>query len=200
MVFIGVDLHRKSSQVAVLDNSGTVLSNRKVPTASDELLRIFGEWEPADLRLGLVRRPPGRRGHPGPPGASAGHQGTGRWPGEERQGRRSDPGPPAAHRPLTRGLDRSTRGAGGQAPGSDASRPGPDPDTPEVPGSRGAGRAWHPLADGGPVRAGRPAPALHAQAADHLSGLAAGLPSDHRGAGRSGRGRRPGNRAALQEG
>ncbi|HZU17896.1 MAG TPA: transposase [Candidatus Dormibacteraeota bacterium] len=51
MVDIGVDLHRKSSQVAVIDNSGTVLSNRKVPTASDELLRIFGEWEPADLEV-----------------------------------------------------------------------------------------------------------------------------------------------------
>jgi transposase len=43
MVYIGVDLHRKRSQVAALDEKGEVLFNRGVATAPLELLKVLGE-------------------------------------------------------------------------------------------------------------------------------------------------------------
>jgi len=68
MVYIGVDLHRKRSQLAALDEAGELLFNRSIPSESDAFLRVFGELGPsADRgglrshhRLGLVRRPAGR--------------------------------------------------------------------------------------------------------------------------------------------
>ena len=32
-VYVGIDVHRKRSQVAVIDQGGGVLANRNVPTA-----------------------------------------------------------------------------------------------------------------------------------------------------------------------
>jgi len=32
-VYVGIDVHRKRSQVAVVDESGKVLANRNVPSA-----------------------------------------------------------------------------------------------------------------------------------------------------------------------
>jgi transposase len=69
MVYIGVDLHRKRSQLAVLDADGAQRFNRSIPTRPAEFLRVFGELAPrADRgrlrghrRLALVRRPAGRR-------------------------------------------------------------------------------------------------------------------------------------------
>lgn len=46
MVYIGVDLHRKVSQVAAVDERGKVLGNRRVGTNFDELFRVFGELAP----------------------------------------------------------------------------------------------------------------------------------------------------------
>lgn len=43
MLYVGVDLHRKASQVAVLDSQGQLVLNRRVPSDHDELLRVFGE-------------------------------------------------------------------------------------------------------------------------------------------------------------
>jgi len=43
MLYVGVDLHRKSSQVAVMDQEGSLLLNRKVISDREELLRVFGE-------------------------------------------------------------------------------------------------------------------------------------------------------------
>jgi len=45
MVYIGVDLHRKRSQLAVVDQSGELLANRSIPSQADEFLRVFGELE-----------------------------------------------------------------------------------------------------------------------------------------------------------
>ena len=36
MVYIGIDLHRKRSQVAALDGNGELLFNRRVATRPDE--------------------------------------------------------------------------------------------------------------------------------------------------------------------
>jgi predicted NBD/HSP70 family sugar kinase len=61
MVYIGVDLHRKRSQLAAIDEAGEAIFNRSIPSHADEFLRIFGE-------LGLSRsRWPSR-----PPSAGAG--------------------------------------------------------------------------------------------------------------------------------
>src|SRR3982074_3301526 len=43
MVYIGIDLHRKRSQVAALDESGELLFNRRVPTRADELFKGIGD-------------------------------------------------------------------------------------------------------------------------------------------------------------
>jgi transposase len=43
MLYVGVDLHRKASQLAVVDKQGGLLYNRRVPTHREEMLRVFGE-------------------------------------------------------------------------------------------------------------------------------------------------------------
>ncbi len=45
MVYVGVDLHRKTSHVAVLADDGEVLASRRIPSRPDEFLRVFGELE-----------------------------------------------------------------------------------------------------------------------------------------------------------
>jgi transposase len=45
MVYVGVDLHRKSSHVAVLDAEGELLASRRIASRPDEFLRVFGELE-----------------------------------------------------------------------------------------------------------------------------------------------------------
>jgi hypothetical protein len=45
MVYVGVDLHRKSSHVAVLTGDGELLASRRVASRPDEFLRVFGELE-----------------------------------------------------------------------------------------------------------------------------------------------------------
>ena len=45
MVYVGVDLHRKSSHVAVLAGDGELLASRRIPSRPDEFLRVFGELE-----------------------------------------------------------------------------------------------------------------------------------------------------------
>jgi transposase len=43
MLYAGVDLHHKTSRVAVVDERGDLLFNRNVRSDPEELLRIFGE-------------------------------------------------------------------------------------------------------------------------------------------------------------
>src|SRR2546422_10870864 len=43
MVYIGVGLHRKTTQVAAVSGGGELLVNRKVPTSGPDILRVFGE-------------------------------------------------------------------------------------------------------------------------------------------------------------
>jgi Transposase len=45
MVYVGVDLHRKSCHVAVLAGDGELLASRRVATRPDEFLGVFGELE-----------------------------------------------------------------------------------------------------------------------------------------------------------
>jgi transposase len=42
-VYVGIDVHRKRSQVAVVDQAGQVLVNRNVPNGVDTVLSVIGE-------------------------------------------------------------------------------------------------------------------------------------------------------------
>jgi transposase len=46
MVYVGIDVHRKRSQVAVLDGDGTQLSNRNFENGSGDLRDVLEELEP----------------------------------------------------------------------------------------------------------------------------------------------------------
>src|SRR2546423_8885428 len=82
-VYVGIDVHRKRSQVAVIDAKGEVLANRNVPNGVEPILKVIGG-------------PP-----PGAPAAVAGGVGAGGWggcrgdkgfvppPGAPRRGRRA---------------------------------------------------------------------------------------------------------------
>jgi len=61
-VYVGIDFHRKRSQVAVIDGEGQVLANRNVPNGTETILGVIG---------GL---PPGT-----PAAFEAGSAGAGRW-------------------------------------------------------------------------------------------------------------------------
>jgi transposase len=51
MVYLGVDLHRKRSQVAALTGKGEVVLNRRVPTEAEQFFRIFGELGPEPIEV-----------------------------------------------------------------------------------------------------------------------------------------------------
>lgn len=42
-VYVGIDVHRKRSQVAVVDQAGQVLANRNVPNGTETVLRVIGD-------------------------------------------------------------------------------------------------------------------------------------------------------------
>src|SRR5512132_4251664 len=42
-VYVGIDVHRKRSQVAVIDEGGKMLSNRNVPNGVEPVLNVIGE-------------------------------------------------------------------------------------------------------------------------------------------------------------
>jgi len=115
-VYVGIDVHRKRSQVAVVDQSGEVLTNRNVPNGAEPILKVIG---------GLP---------PGTPAAFEAAYGTswlvqlledyGFAPHLVRalrckaiasarlkndKGRRRDPGPAAAGGPAAGGVDRPAR-------------------------------------------------------------------------------------------
>jgi transposase len=41
-VYVGIDVHRKRSQVAVIDQAGEVLANRNVPNGVEPILGVIG--------------------------------------------------------------------------------------------------------------------------------------------------------------
>jgi transposase len=45
-VYVGIDVHRKRSQVAVVDQSGEVLTNRNVPNGVQPILKVIGSLPP----------------------------------------------------------------------------------------------------------------------------------------------------------
>jgi transposase len=51
MVYIGVDLHRKRSHVAALDDAGELLLSRRIESTPEALFRVFGELEPEPVEV-----------------------------------------------------------------------------------------------------------------------------------------------------
>src|SRR5262249_52895867 len=45
-VYVGIDVHRKRSQVAVVDTGGEVLANRNVPNGTEPILKVIGGLPP----------------------------------------------------------------------------------------------------------------------------------------------------------
>jgi transposase len=45
-IYVGMDVHRKRSQVALLDEHGVQLTNRNLPNDPAELVTILGSLEP----------------------------------------------------------------------------------------------------------------------------------------------------------
>ena len=45
-VYVGIDVHRKRSQVAVIDAKGEVLANRNVPHGAEPILKVIGGLPP----------------------------------------------------------------------------------------------------------------------------------------------------------
>jgi hypothetical protein len=148
-VYVGMDVHRKRSQVAIVDAAGVPQRNRNLANDPAKLVPVLGTLPPGtpvafeaaygwgwlvelleelDLEPHLV--------HPSRCKAIA----SARL--QERQGRCRHPRAAAAGGPAARGLDRAP--AGQRSPGVVASpgRPGPPLDLPEEPGARGAGRPW----------------------------------------------------------
>jgi len=41
-VYVGIDVHRKRAQVAVIDQAGQVLANRNVPNGAEPILKVIG--------------------------------------------------------------------------------------------------------------------------------------------------------------
>jgi hypothetical protein len=41
-IYVGIDVHRKRSQVAVIDEGGKVLANRNVPNGAEPVLPVIG--------------------------------------------------------------------------------------------------------------------------------------------------------------
>src|SRR6185437_2193094 len=114
-VYVGIDVHRKRSQVAVIDQDGKVLANRNV---NNGVSRSCRDRRPAvghprgfrgRVRLGMAGGTAGGlrlRAAPGPPAAVQGHR---VGAAEERQGRRRDFGAAAARGPAAGGVDRAAR-------------------------------------------------------------------------------------------
>ncbi len=45
-IYVGIDVHRKRSQLAVIDETGEVLANRNVPNGVDPILKVIGGLPP----------------------------------------------------------------------------------------------------------------------------------------------------------
>ena len=92
-VYVGIDVHRKRSQVAVVTEDGQVQLNKNVVNGSEPILRLIGDLPSGTpvairgrVRLGLAGRSAGGLRLRGAPGAPAAVQGHRLGAAEERQG------------------------------------------------------------------------------------------------------------------
>jgi hypothetical protein len=113
-VYVGIDVHRKRSQIVIVDDAGDQQRNRNLPNDPAELLPILG-----DLPAGtpVASRPPTVGAGWSTCWTSSTWSRTWSTPAapmaiasarlKERQGGRAHAGAAAARRPAARGLDRA---------------------------------------------------------------------------------------------
>src|SRR2546425_12058256 len=51
MLYVGVDLHRKRSVVAALNDQGELMLSRRIASRPEDFQRVFGELEPSSLSV-----------------------------------------------------------------------------------------------------------------------------------------------------
>jgi len=92
-VYVGIDVHRKRSQVAVVAEDGKVQLNKNTVNGAEPVLRLIGDLPAGDaggvrgrVRLELAGRAAGGLRLRGAPGAPAAVQGDRLGAAEERQG------------------------------------------------------------------------------------------------------------------
>src|SRR5215472_16501313 len=149
-VYVGIDVHRKRSQVAVIDDEGKVLANRNVPNGVEPVLGVTGGLPPgtpaafeAAYGWGWLVEPP----YPG-----SGHV-------HHREKKECGPPPPANG--YRTGPAGSESGSGLPPPGLPAALPPSENCKPnrkerrEAARSRGPGQLWRP-SSGTPQVSARP--------------------------------------------
>src|SRR5215813_13956521 len=92
-VYVGIDVHRKRSQVAVINAKGEVLANRNVPNGVEPILKVIGGLPPgtpaafeAAFGTGWLAGATGGLRLRAAPGAPAAVHGDRLGAAEERQG------------------------------------------------------------------------------------------------------------------
>jgi hypothetical protein len=152
-VYVGIDVHRRRSQVAVVTEDGKVQLNKNVVNGTETFLRLIGDLPSgtpvafeAAIGWGWLVRLLEDYGfeahlvHPLRCKAIA----SARLKNDK--GRRRDPGAAAARGPAARGVDRPGRRAAAPRPAAAPGQPGPsrhpaaEPDPPSSP-LRGCGRS-----------------------------------------------------------
>jgi hypothetical protein len=152
--YVGMDVHRKRSQVAIVDDAGVAQRNRNLPNDPAKLVPILGTLPPGtpvafeaaygwgwlvELLEELGLEP--HLVHPSRCKAIAAAR------LQERQGRCGHPGPAAARRSAARGLDRTPGNPRPAGAAASPGRPGAVVDLAEEPG---ACRACRPRDRRGP--------------------------------------------------
>ena len=136
-VYVGIDVHRKRSQVAVVTEDGTVQLNKNVVNGSEPMLRLIGDLPPGTPMafeaafgwgwLAGLLEDYGFEAHLVHP-LRCKAIASARLKNDK--GRRGDPGPAAARGPAAGGVDRP---AGGPPAPCAAAAPGqPGPARPEA--------------------------------------------------------------------
>src|SRR5215470_13477550 len=130
-VYVGIDVHRKRSQVAVVDQGGEVLANRNVPNGVQSVLGVIGGLPPgtpaafeAAFGWGWLVELLEDYGVRPASGASVAVQGDRLGAAEERQGRRGDLGAAAARGSVAGGVDRPAGGAAAAGAAAAPHQPG----------------------------------------------------------------------------
>ena len=147
-VYVGIDVHRRRSQVAVINQGGEVLANRNVPNGVKPVLSVIGDlpagtpaaYEAAfgwgwllELLEGYGFEP--HMVHPLQCKAIA----SARLKNDK--GRRGNPGAAAARGPAAGGMDRPAAGAAAAGAAAAPGAAGPAADPAAQPHPRGPGRS-----------------------------------------------------------
>ena len=146
-VYVGIDVHRERSQVAVIDQDGKVLANRNVNNGIEAILSVIGGLPPGTKAafeaaygwgwLAGLLEDYGFEPHLVHPLQC---KAIGLGAVEERQGRRGHPGAAAARGPAARGVDRAASGAPAAGAAAAPGAAGPAADAAAEPDPRGPGR------------------------------------------------------------